>query len=281
MTSYLTFLLFSCLLSTLFPTNKKTKTFIICFSITNFLFYQIIDSQALIYLTLLFILIYIFYSNKVNGYLKFIIFLLICFIAISLISHKIPGFKNILLLSTYITDNASKYNLYLNFDKNFVGIFFAYIIYEKISNDHEFDKLFIDNIKFILLTLLVISITACLLGLIKLNIKLPEFTYLWLIANLCTCITEELFFRGFVQKNFSEYCTTKNLNNNYAIIFSSIIFGVLHFMGGWKYIILASMAGFAYGHIYNKTNSIYLAITLHYLVNITHFIFFTYPAIRP
>ena len=57
----------------------------------------------------------------------------------------------------------------------------------------------------------------------------------------------------------------------------SILFGLMHYMGGIKYIFLATIAGIGYGWIYNKTQYIESAIASHFCLNLVHFIFFTYP----
>jgi membrane protease YdiL (CAAX protease family) len=66
--------------------------------------------------------------------------------------------------------------------------------------------------------------------------------------------------------------------NILSLISVSFLFGFAHFAGGFKYMVLAAMAGILYGYAYQKTQRIEASILCHFGVNIFHFIFLTYPA---
>jgi membrane protease YdiL (CAAX protease family) len=65
-----------------------------------------------------------------------------------------------------------------------------------------------------------------------------------------------------------------------ALTLSSVLFGLSHLGGGLLYSALATMAGFGYGWVYQRTGAIEASIGVHFLVNALHFVFFTYPALR-
>jgi hypothetical protein len=57
------------------------------------------------------------------------------------------------------------------------------------------------------------------------------------------------------------------------------VFGLAHYAGGIQYVLLATIAGIGYGWIYWRTNRIEASILTHFLVNTTHIVVFTYPAL--
>ena len=63
-----------------------------------------------------------------------------------------------------------------------------------------------------------------------------------------------------------------------GLIFTSILFGLTHFSQGFIFILLATICGFFYGLIFIRTRYIEASILLHFLINLTHFIFFSYPS---
>ena len=91
-----------------------------------------------------------------------------------------------------------------------------------------------------------------------------------------TAWPEELLFRGLLQNILS-----RALNNELAGWWTaSILFGLSHItnMGfpNWRYVILASIAGFFYGWTWRKTGSIFASALVHAAVDTTwHFLFRT------
>ena len=54
---------------------------------------------------------------------------------------------------------------------------------------------------------------------------------------------------------------------------------MLHYQGGLSYVALATVAGIFYGMAYYKSGRLISAIAVHFLLNLTHALFFTYPAL--
>jgi membrane protease YdiL (CAAX protease family) len=64
------------------------------------------------------------------------------------------------------------------------------------------------------------------------------------------------------------------------LIVASVIFGLSHLNNGpqalpnWRYAIVASFAGFAYGKVFQKSTSIFASALLHTAVDwVKHFVF--------
>lgn len=91
-----------------------------------------------------------------------------------------------------------------------------------------------------------------------------------------TAWPEELLFRGLLQN-----CLTRAAKNDwFGWIGASILFGFSHITNGgfpnWRYVILASIAGFFYGWTWRKTGSIFASALVHAGVDVFwHFLFRT------
>ncbi|MCC8416011.1 MAG: CPBP family intramembrane metalloprotease [Rickettsia endosymbiont of Gnoriste bilineata] len=127
--------------------------------------------------------------------------------------------------------------------------------------------------------LLVIIVLSIAFEYIKFAPKIPQNLWIWVINNLFfTCVAEEGLFRGFFQESLSQlkYKYSKDI----AILIPALFFGVMHYPGGLKYVILATVAGALYGWIYKVTKRIEASILVHFMLNLTHILLFTYPAIN-
>jgi membrane protease YdiL (CAAX protease family) len=85
---------------------------------------------------------------------------------------------------------------------------------------------------------------------------------------------EEFLFRGLIQNLLS-----KNLRSEiFALLATAVIFGLAHINNrgfpNWRYVILATLAGLAYGQTWRKTGSIFASAIVHSLVNISWYALF-------
>ncbi len=99
----------------------------------------------------------------------------------------------------------------------------------------------------------------------------------WAIGILFfTAWPEEFLFRGLLQN-----CLTRAVKNDWAgWIGASVLFGFSHITNGgfpnWRYVILASIAGFLYGWTWRRTGSIFASALVHAAVDVLwHFLFRT------
>ncbi|WP_440881796.1 CPBP family intramembrane glutamic endopeptidase [Tenacibaculum sp. C7A-26P2] len=110
---------------------------------------------------------------------------------------------------------------------------------------------------------------------------MPAFILIWMLSNLFfTCISEELLFRGFIQKEVFLFFNNKKGIGLISVSIAAIFFGLAHYKGGVNYVVLSSIAGVFYGYIYYRSGTIKSSIFLHFLFNLTHILLFTYPALR-
>ena len=96
------------------------------------------------------------------------------------------------------------------------------------------------------------------------------------VIFLGTALPEEILFRSLVQnllmRRFGAGWRT--------LLAASFIFGCAHLNNGpqplpnWRYLILATLAGIAYGAVFQKASTVLSSATLHMLVDWTKHVFF-------
>lgn len=123
----------------------------------------------------------------------------------------------------------------------------------------------------------LIILMACSIGL-QWDPKWYWFSAVFVLTNLAlTCVAEEVFFRGLLQRQFSRYFSKYKFGALAALLLVSLLFGAAHIAAGLAYASLATLAGLAYGVIYWRYRSLHAAILCHWLVNVIHIAGFRYP----
>jgi len=93
---------------------------------------------------------------------------------------------------------------------------------------------------------------------------------------LATALPEEILFRSLIQN----WLMQKFGSTTAVLISASVIFGCAHLNNGpqalpnWRYMILATIAGFAYGKVFQRAASAIASMILHALVDVTKHLFF-------
>ena len=107
------------------------------------------------------------------------------------------------------------------------------------------------------------------------SIRRAEYLPLWALRILFfTAWPEEFLFRGVLQNLFS-----RTFRNPWAgLVVASVIFGFAHIFHApalnWKYVLLATIAGLFYGHVWMKTGSLLPGTLVHALVDISWHVLF-------
>jgi uncharacterized protein len=98
----------------------------------------------------------------------------------------------------------------------------------------------------------------------------------YLIILAATALPEEILFRGLIQN-----CIAQRFGNSIrTLLLAAFIFGCAHLDNGpqplpnWRYMILATIAGIAYGKVFEKSSSIFASAGLHALVDVIKHICF-------
>jgi membrane protease YdiL (CAAX protease family) len=96
------------------------------------------------------------------------------------------------------------------------------------------------------------------------------------IIFCATALPEEILFRSMIQNLLMQRFGA----NTRTLILASIIFGAAHLDNGpqalpnWRYMILATIAGFAYGKVFQRSTSVLTSTGFHALVDWTKHFFF-------
>ncbi len=96
------------------------------------------------------------------------------------------------------------------------------------------------------------------------------------IIFVATALPEEILFRSLMQN----WLMQKFGSTTAVLVVASVIFGCAHLNNGpqplpnWRYMILATLAGFAYGKVFQRASSAMASMTLHALVDTTKHVFF-------
>lgn len=99
----------------------------------------------------------------------------------------------------------------------------------------------------------------------NLPLTLKLILSIWLSAAFC----EEIIFRGYLLEVFKKISNKKGL----AILFSSVLFGIMHYYQGPSGILITTIAGFIFGYIYVKSNyNLFLLFTIHGIADSIFFI---------
>jgi membrane protease YdiL (CAAX protease family) len=194
--------------------------------------------------------------------------------------HLIPGFSNVPLVRDLSLSPASTpYTQWLNFDKNVVGLLLLTFCYRGLMTSRaEWKEALRRAVPLIVANIAIVVALAFALGFVRFDPKWNAYFPLWAAVNLLfTCMAEEAFFRGLIQRNLQNWLQRYRAGTVVAIGVSAVLFGLAHFGGGIKYVLLASVAGLGYALVFWRTGRIEMSMLANLLLNATHFLLLTYP----
>ena len=284
MTQFVPYILICLTTMACWITSQKIFLLIFCIlTLGTGLLTRQIDLMGLILTLILAFLVHLVSKNLKIKFFNSITSFLFLLLSYFLFAHIAPGFYNIRFFDAVkFSENSAPFTMYLNFDKPFIGIFLLIFFgFKKVSNLSEIIQV-LKTIAPIILTLISLIIPlALVVGYIEFDLKIPNLAWIWIINNLLiVCVAEECLFRGFIQKKLKLSFSKTKYGVIFSIAISSILFGLAHYKGGMSYIGLSTLAGAFYGYSYEKTDFIEAPILTHFLLNLAHFLFFSYPAAK-
>jgi membrane protease YdiL (CAAX protease family) len=194
----------------------------------------------------------------------------------------LPGFPRVTLTEAApLTPDALPYGIGLGFAKVAPAILILGIINtDRTRSASELFAVLRRVIPIWMVTLAAVIMLTMALGYVRFDPKWTSLFFVWAVVNLFfTCLSEEAFFRGFVQHELARIGSNTKRAAIVAIGVSAVLFGLAHFAGGWTYVIAGVIAGIGYGLAYHFTQRIEAAMAVHFALNATHFLLFTYPAL--
>ncbi|MDK1289843.1 CPBP family intramembrane glutamic endopeptidase [Pseudoalteromonas umbrosa] len=238
--------------------------------------FGIVETHGVIGVLSLFLMSYGFNYFKRSG-VRWLLGSGIFVVSILFFVHAFPGFNNPLVIESYlVSENAVPFSKHLNFDKLMVAIALMSLVVPSIrdSRNKDMSKVVIVS------TLVILSGLAggVLSGLVEWDPKLSPILMGWVVTNLfITCYAEEAFFRGFIQTQMHRAFQNLRYQKALTIACSGALFGVVHFPAGVAYTLIATLLGVGCAYGYQKTNNVLVPIYIHFVFNLMHFCFFTYP----
>lgn len=212
------------------------------------------------------------------GIVKVFLLVAVGVMTLALSLHRFAGFANpSLVKNVTIGANAPPFTHHLNFDTSAAGlILFAFFCTPARTRKEWRDVA--NQYPAILGTAVVVLMLGLGAGFVDIDPKFTAYTLVFIGTNLLfTCITEEAFFRGFMQQKLSSAMASWKSGPYIALLIAAVLFGIAHLRGGPALIVLASIAGAGYGYVYLKSGRIEAAILAHVGLNALHFVAFTYP----
>jgi membrane protease YdiL (CAAX protease family) len=192
----------------------------------------------------------------------------------------LPGFYRVVLAQPVVLSaGAAPHSISVGFPKVVTGIIILGLINPVLVHSwRELGRVLARALPVFVITATVGMAVVLAMGYTSFA---PKWTALFLLfapINLFfTCLSEEAFFRGFVQHELSQVGSRPALAAGIGLAIGAILFGLAHFGGGTNYVIAAAVAGLGYGWAFLRTQRIEAAMAVHFGVNAVHFLLFTYP----
>lgn len=260
--------------------NSKVWAPLIAIGILLAVFAGYLSLISLPFLFLIFAITY--YYNQTKRPVSKVLFGLgfIVITAMTLL-NKIPGVDNWKVIDeVLLTPDAFPLTLYFGFDSALIGLAIMLFGIPTISNKAELKKCV--KVLSLLVPVMLGVVISFSIGLdyVKWHPKWTPLFFIWSVSNLFfTCVIEETIFRHFIQNGLQNTFVAFKYGDALGLILASFLFGLAHYAGGILYVFLASIAGLFYGGAYYVTGRIEASIASHYILNATHFLFFTYPVL--
>lgn len=201
---------------------------------------------------------------------------LICSVILGL--HYLPGLSNLKIFEQVVlTNNAPPFDMFLNFDKCYLALVIINIL-QPLDRMMPFKASLLKVSKYYLITSLLVFPLAWSLGVLSFQINSNPYILIWALNNfLLVCFFEEIVFRRFLQTQMVSLFRNVQYGDLLAIFMVAVLFGLAHFSGGWVYVGFATLAGLIYGLCFYQVGNYRSTMLLHFAVNLTHVLFFTYP----
>jgi len=226
--------------------------------------------------------IYAFYRVPCSTRWKFILGILMSVLTLGLFGHFFPGFQQQTLFSDVVlSPGAYPTSLYWNFDKPLAGLLLMGWGMAPVHDQGGWKKILPTAIGLYLACAGVMIAGALALRVFRWAPHWTQASTLFALTNLFfVSVPEEAFFRGFVQRELSGTLERYRRGKIWSVGIASIIFGLCHFQGGPGLMFAATIAGLFYGEAFRRTGRLEAAIFVHFLLNLSHFALFSYPALQ-
>jgi hypothetical protein len=200
--------------------------------------------------------------------------------ALALALHLLPGFSNVLVIDDRMLKHGTMpFTLALNYDKTLAGALVLGWCWTRPKGAVSIPSAAMRTVVAIAAVSLVLVGAGIASGYVRWDPSSTGYVAVFVPLNLIVCLSEEAFFRGFLQTQWMRLVPAQSLAPM-GILLSAVLFGVAHLAGGFLYVALACIAGLGYALVYHFTRRLECSVLTHLSVNTLHFVFFSYPALQ-
>lgn len=255
--------------------NKKLSIALLMTTIVVAACSQTIDRDAVIFLTFLGVVAYVYHKFN-DRKLRIIFEVLLLLTSFVLMLHLVPGFNNLRVLDgVRMGPESTPLTMYYNFDKALVP-FILFICLKSLFTTDACQLARPLYWVILIASVPVLLIVAVASGGLKVELHHPEWLLQFVLGNLFfVSLAEEALFRGYLQQRLSSM-----MHPLVALVIASLLFGGLHYAGGILMVIFASLAGLIYGLAWMLSGRLWVAVFFHFGLNLFHLLFFTYPSLQ-
>ena len=198
--------------------------------------------------------------------------------ALAMALAVLPGFIRVELVPPRVlSEGAAPYALAVGFPKVVIGILILGLINPLVSLP-GLGRVLKSALPVLIITTAAVIVCALALGYTRFDPHWASLFLLWAPINLLfTCLSEEAFFRGYVQHEIARIGENRAIWGALALLVGALSFGLVHFAGGAAYVIAGVVAGLGYGWAFLRTQRVEAAMAVHFGVNAVHFLLFVYP----
>jgi len=258
--------------------NRLIPATVLCLALILAFHGQVLSGSGVLNIVLIGLLVaarYRYRGNEAWVIGNEVILLLCC---LGLFLHLLPGFHNPRVVDNIAAGPLSaRFDLYFNLDKALVPVILLACIPTLFNGAIHTPR------RWYVWCMLALSIPALLglavwLGGLRVEPHFPSWLGQFMLSNLFfVALAEEALFRGYLMQRLQKYTH----HNGLALMTSAAIFGLAHIAGGWLLVIFAALAGVIYGLAWLWSGKLWVATLFHFMLNLIHLMFFTYPFYRP
>jgi membrane protease YdiL (CAAX protease family) len=226
----------------------------------------------------LFVLLAYWTKRSENKIVRVILMVVAGTMTLALSMHKFPGFSNPAIVSDMLLGHgAPPFTHRLNFDTTAAGVILFAFFCAPARNREDWTAVR-KQYPVIFGTPIIVLLLGVALQYVSFDPKIVAYTPVFLLCNLLfTCVTEEAFFRGFMQHQLANGMRKMKYGQYVAMAIAAVLFGIAHVKGGPMLIGFATLAGLGYGYAYLRSQRIEASILTHFTLNAAHFVALTYP----
>jgi uncharacterized protein len=215
------------------------------------------------------------YFAEVLRKLGFLLFLLCSFF---MLTHYIDGVPSLKVFDQLVFSvGSAPFDLYLNYDKVYLAVILFNML-PPLERQAPFKQSGFTILKYYSLAILLLLPLAWLTGYVRWQPNTNIYLGVWALNNLFFVVfAEEVFFRRFIQNGLLHYLRNAQYGDVLAVMLAALLFGLAHWSGGFLYVGLATVAGVIYGFCFYQTSNVRASLAVHFGLNLTHALFFTYP----